>query len=357
MRLPVMPPVSPMLAAPGGDAIPVGAPGEFAYEPKWDGFRALVFRDGHDVVVQGRSGDDLAYAFPEVVAAAREALPERIVLDGELVIVSGSTLDFEALGARLRPRSEEGKASIRRLSEDTPARYVAFDLLALGDESLLDRPMIERRAALTTNLEALHPSFSVTPATEDVALAADWFNRFEGGGLDGLIVKALAAPYAPGKRALRKVKHQRTIDAVVAGWRPHASSPEQVGSLLLGLYDGHERLHHIGVCSGFSARRRAEMYADIAEFTLPDDAPHPWRDAPEGLRIPGAINRWSKGRASDWRALRPELVAEVAYDQFEGDRLRHVASWQRWRPDRTPESCTFDQVARPAPFDIRTVLR
>ena len=346
-----------MLATPGGDVIPIGAPGELAYEPKWDGFRALVFRDGSDVVVQGRSGDDLAYAFPEIVAAARNVLPERIVLDGELVIVSGTTLDFEALGARLRPRSEEGKSSIQRLAQDTPAEYVAFDLLALGDESLLDRPMSERRAALMSSLGSSHPSFYVTPATEDVAVATNWFHAFEGGGLDGLIVKALAAPYTPGKRTLRKVKHQRTVDAVVAGWRPHSSSPEQVGSLLLGLYDERGRLHHIGVCSGFSARRRAELYGEIAEFTVADDAPHPWRNAPEGTRVPGAVNRWSKGRAAAWHALQPTLVAEIAYDQFEGDRLRHVASLQRWRPDRTADSCSFEQVVRPAPFDIRTVLR
>ena len=355
MRLPVMPPVAPMLAAPSRDGIPANDEGLYSYEPKYDGFRALIFRDGDEVVVQGRSGDDLAYAFPEVVAAA-ESLPERIVLDGELVVVAGGTLDFEALGSRLRPRSEAGGPSIERLARDVPARYIAFDLLALGDDALLDSPFHERRSALVSTLGDSASGFDVTPTTLDTSTARDWFEHFEGGGLDGLIVKPLADPYRPGKRDLLKVKHQRTLDAVVAGWRPHTSSPLQVGSLLLGLYDEDSRLHHIGVCSGFSARRRTELFEELSDFSLAEGDPHPWHSAGEGTRLPGAVNRWSRGRDSSWHPLRPDLVAEVSYDQFEGDRLRHVAGWKRWRPDRDPLSCTYAQVVRPAPIDIEALL-
>ena len=355
MRLPVMPPVAPMLAAPSRDGIPANDAGIYSYEPKYDGFRALLFRDGDEVIVQGRSGDDLTYAFPEVVAAAR-SLPERVVLDGELVVVAGGALDFEALGSRLRPRSEAGGPSIERLARDVAARFIAFDLLALGDDSLLDTAFQERRSALVATLGASPPGFAVTPATHDSSTAREWFDRFEGGGLDGLIVKPLADPYRPGKRTLVKVKHQRTLDAVVAGWRPHTSSSEQVGSLLLGLYDDDMRLHHVGVSSGFGARRRAELFDELRDFALAEGQPHPWHSAEPGTRLPGAVNRWSRGRDASWRPLRPELVAEVSYDQFEGDRLRHVAGWQRWRPDRDPSSCTFAQVARPAPVDIEALL-
>lgn len=356
MTLPVEPPIAPMLAAPARDGIPLGPPNSLSYEPKWDGFRTIIFRDHDEVVVQGRNGDDLAYAFPEVVAAARLALPNRIVLDGELIIVATDTLDFEALGNRIRPRSEAGRDSIRRLSEDSPARFVAFDLLAIGDDNLMDMPFHHRRERLVAAMTPTPPGFHLTPATDSSETAAEWFAMFEGGGLDGLIVKPLSDPYTPGKRTLLKVKHQRTLDAVVAGWRAHTSSPQQVGSLLLGLYDDDQRLHHIGVCSGFSAAKRHEFYALLLPLQLRDDEPHPWRDAPDGTRLPGSVNRWSRGRDASWIAVRPDLVAEVSYDQFGGPRLRHVAGWQRWRPDREATSCTYDQVARPEPFDIRRVL-
>ena len=353
LGLPVEPPVSPMLAAGGDTSVPVGP--LLAYEPKWDGFRALIFRAVDSVIIQGRGGDDLAYAFPEIVESARVHLPERVVLDGELVIIRNGVLDFPAMGARIRPRSEAGGRAITEMSERTPATYIAFDLLAIGDESLMDRPYADRRTALT-DLRLSDLRMRTTPATDDHALATQWFHRFEGGGLDGLIVKDVTAPYSPGKRALRKVKHQRTLDAVVAGWRGHAKNADEVGSLLLGLYDG-ETLHHVGVASGFNARFRAELTDLLSALTLTEAADHPWRgEATPQQRRPGALNRWSRGRSSDWHALPPDRVAEVTFDQFEGDRLRHVARWVRWRPDRAPASCTVEQIPHPDPVDIATFL-
>lgn len=338
-----------MLAAAGGDTIPHGD--DLAYEPKWDGFRALIFRSGEQVVVQGRGGDDLAYAFPEIVEAAKADLPDRVVLDGELVIIREGVLDFPAMGARIRPRSETGGRAIADMSRDTPATYIAFDVLALGDASFMDQPYADRRRALT-GLALGSARMRTTPATDDHALATQWFHRFEGGGLDGLIVKDRQAPYAPGKRALRKVKHQRTLDAVVAGWRGHSKDPDEVGSLLLGLYDG-DTLHHVGVASGFSARLRVELTEELGARTLTESADHPWRGATTvEQRRPGAVNRWSRGRSSDWHALPPDRVAEVTFDQFEGDRLRHVARWLRWRPDREAHSCTVEQIPRPEPVDM-----
>ncbi len=353
LGLPVEPPVSPMLAAGGDTEVPFG-PG-MAYEPKWDGFRALIFRAGNAVVVQGRGGDDLSYAFPEVVASAQADLPDRVVLDGELIIIRDGVLDFPAMGARIRPRSEAGGRAIADMSRDTPATYIAFDVLALGDESFLDRPYAERRRALT-GLALGSARMRTTPATDDHALATQWFHRFEGGGLDGLIVKDVSAPYSPGKRTLRKVKHQRTLDAVVAGWRGHSKNADEVGSLLLGLYDG-DTLHHVGVTSGFSARLRAELTDQLGALTLSESADHPWRgETTVAQRRPGAVNRWSRGRSGDWHALPPDQVVEVTYDQFEGDRLRHVARWLRWRPDREPHSCTVEQIPRPEPVDMTDFL-
>lgn len=354
--LPVTPPVSPMLASPAGDALPERE--DLAFEPKWDGFRMLAFRSGDRILLQGRSGDDLTYAFPEVAAALVEVLPERVVLDGEAVVVRNGTLDFTAMGSRLRPRSDSG--TIERLSRDMPATYVAFDLLALGTRSLLEDGYLLRREHLD-GLDLASSTLAVTPMTRDRDLASRWFHAFEGGGLDGLIAKPLGAPYAPGKRSLIKIKHRRTLDVVVAGWRGHAKEPGEVGSLLLGLFDDEGRLHHVGSASGLSASRRREITAHVAKFALPDDAPHPWTAtqtgmADEGVRRPGEINRWNRGRDHTWHPLAPELVAEVAYDQFEGNRLRHVATWLRWRPDRTAPSCTYDQVASPTPVDITALL-
>ena len=352
-----------MLAAAWTDALPGDAAGirgqdpsvQYSFEPKWDGFRALLFRDGDAVVVQGRSGEDLAYAFPEVVAACREELPERIVIDGELIVISGERLDFEALGARIRPRSEAGGASIAGLAESSPAAFVAFDALALGDVDLLGEPNSARREILVEAMSAAGSRMRLTPQTPDPVRAREWFAAFEGAGLDGLIARDPALPYRPGKRVLGKIKHRRTADVVVAGFRRH-SSDANPGSLLLGLHDDDARLHHIGVASGFSARRRAELAVELAPYALAEGASHPWIGAPEGTRVPGGVNRWSRGRDSSWTPLRPDLVAEVGYDQMEGDRLRHVASLQRWRPDRDPASCRYGQDEPPPPLDVRRVL-
>ena len=354
--LPVTPPVSPMLASPAGEELPERE--DLAFEPKWDGFRMLAFRAGDRILLQGRSGDDLTYAFPEVAQALLDTLPDRAVLDGEAVVVRDGTLDFTAMGSRLRPRSDLG--TITRLACDLPATYVAFDLLALGPRSLLDEAYLSRRAHLES-LGLASGTVAVTPMTRDRDLASRWFHAFEGGGLDGLIAKPQDALYSPGKRSLLKIKHRRTLDVVVAGWRGHARNPDEVGSLLLGLYDEQGRLHHVGSASGLSASRRREITAYVANFAMPRDALHPWtaREGErhdEGVRRPGEANRWNRGRDQTWHPLAPEPVAEVAYDQFEGDRLRHVATLLRWRPDRTAASCTFDQVATPAPVDITALL-
>ena len=349
--LPLRPPISPMLAAPAGDEVPDDP--DLAFEPKWDGFRALVFRSGDDVVIQGRGGDDLAYAFPEVAAAIRHSLPEHIVLDGEIVIVHDGVLDFGALGSRLRPRSES--RSIERLAQQHPAIYVAFDILALGELLLTEEPYSTRRRHLE-GVMASSGEVRITPMTREHAEAVRWFHEFEGGGLDGLIAKPIDSTYQPGKRLMRKVKHRRTLDAVVAGWRGHSKDPEQIASLLLGLFDEHGQLHHVGAASGLSASRRREFTDDLRPLMLPSDADHPWRDDTTQVRRPGGVNRWSRGREQAWHALRPERVAEVAYDQFEGERLRHVATWLRWRPDRAPQTCTFAQAPEPSPVDITRVL-
>jgi ATP-dependent DNA ligase len=349
--LPIEPPVSPMLAAPAGDEVP-DVP-DVAYEPKWDGFRAIIFRSGDLVVIQGRGGEDLAYAFPEAVAAARQNLPERVVLDGELVVIHDGALDFTALGSRLRPRSES--RSIEDLAERHATTYIAFDILARDQRLLMDEGYRDRRRELE-RLELHSRSMRTTPMTRDHAQAVRWFHEFEGGGLDGLIVKSLDSTYQPGKRSMRKVKHRRTLDAVVAGWRAHAKDPEQVGSLLLGLYDSQGGLHHVGAASGLSVARRRELTDELRPLMISREAEHPWLTDSAQVRRPGGPNRWNRGREQTWHALRPERVAEVAYDQFEGDRLRHVATWLRWRPDREPATCTYAQMPEPAPLDIAAVL-
>lgn len=341
-----------MLASPAGDRLPERD--DLAFEPKWDGFRMLVFRAGDRIVLQGRSGDDLSYAFPELAESLLAMLPPRVVLDGEAVIIQGGSLDFTALGSRLRPRSDA--TTIERLARDHPATYIAFDLLALGEQSHLDDPYLRRRDLLE-GLPRAGPACAITPMTRDHDSALEWFHHFEGGGLDGLVAKPTDGVYAPGKRTLLKIKHRRTLDAVVAGWRGHAKSPDEVGSLLLGLYDAHGLLHHVGAASGLSAALRREITADIAPYALGDDAEHPWTTtADDRVRRPGGVNRWNRGRDLSWHPLAPVLVGEVTYDQFEGDRLRHVAAWSRWRPDRTAQSCTYAQAPAPAPVDVARLL-
>ena len=368
MPLPLVPPIEPMLAKPvsrlpGSDDLPGGV----AYEPKWDGFRALVFRDGDQVGIWGRGGKDLAYAFPEVVDAVREGLPDRVVLDGELVIAREGRLWFEQLQMRLRPRSEAGGWKIAELAADLPATFVGFDLLALGDDVLLDTPYVDRRAQLVAAVAAASgaaaTTLRTTPMTRDRDEAAGWFEVFEGAGLDGLIAKGLDTPYSPGKRTMLKLKHARTADAVVAGWRPFKQpGPDGqavVGSLLLGLYDDAGRLQHIGVAASFPMARRVELVSELAPYDAVDDPSHPWAawaQAQAAGRLPGAVSRWTGGKDLSFVPLRPDLVVEVAYDQMEGDRLRHTARFLRWRPDREAASCTYDQLERPVRYDLEGIL-
>jgi ATP-dependent DNA ligase len=345
--LPVRPPVDPMLARltrelPHGDLL---------YEPKWDGFRCLVFRDGDELFLQSRNGKPLDRYFPELQRPLREQLPDRCVVDGELVVPRDDKLDFDALSERIHPADSR----VVQLAATTPARFVAFDLLALGDDDLTDRALVDRRAALEEALREVAPPVHLSPVTRDAATAADWFERFEGAGLDGVIAKPLAERYAPGKRTLLKVKHQRTADVVVGGFRWHKDGAG-VGSLLLGLFDDEGRLRHIGVASSFSAKRRAELIDELAPHRPAEDEPleHPWIEgATEGATAsPRAPSRWNSGKDTSWEPLRLGLVAEVAYEQLTGDRLRHGARFLRWRPDRDPASCRYDQLDEPTPVEL-----
>lgn len=344
------PPIEPMLAAPLGSAIP-DEPG-ISFEPKWDGFRCLVFVDeGGGVVLQGRgrskSADeivDLAYAFPEVVAAVRAQVSPGTVLDGEIVIQHDGRLDFGVLSSRLRPRSEAEGTNIARLAAEHPATLLLFDVL-WSDRDLMAESFSARRDVLTSLSASWESPILLTPNTTDRLLAESWFVGYESAGVDGLIVKRLDDPYLPGKRTQGKVKHLRTADVVVAGWRaytkPGPDGEPIVGSLLLGLYDEAGRLHYVGGASAFTAKRRRELVDLLAPLTCADDDPHPWRGT-SGIRIPGTANRWKKEQP--WVALRPELVAEVEYDQMEGDRFRHGVTFGRWRPDRGPTTSAFDQL-------------
>ncbi|MFD8823785.1 ATP-dependent DNA ligase [Streptomyces sp. NPDC059605] len=350
MDLPVMPPVKPMLAKSVKD-IPPG----MQYEAKWDGFRAIVHRDGDEVVIGSRTGKPLTRYFPELVAAVRENLPSRCVVDGEIVIVHEGRLDFDRLGERLHPAASR----VRLLAERTPADLVVFDVLALGDDSLLATPQSGRRTVLEEALAGAAPPVHLAPATTDPAVARQWFERYEGAGLDGVVAKPLDLPYRPGVRAMYKVKHERTADCVVAGYRFHRSGPV-VGSLLLGLYDSEGVLQHVGVCAAFPMRRREELVAELEPLRVgfPDHPWAAWADtrAHEDARLPGARNRWSGKKDQSWVALRPERVCEVAYDHMEGDRFRHTARFRRWRPDRTPAGCTYAQLEEVVRYDLAEVF-
>lgn len=329
------------------------------YEPKWDGYRCIVFRDGDEVELASRGGKTLTRYFPEVVEQARRQLPPRCAVDGELIVIrrdaSGGRprLDFDLLGQRIHP----AESRVRLLAERTPADFVAFDLLVLGDDALVGLPYAQRRTRLVEALAGLVPPMHVTPTTTDVATARRWFEIFEGAGLDGLIAKPPDIPYAPGKRLMFKVKHARTADVLVAGFRWHRSGPV-VGSLLLGLYDDAGVLHHVGVSSSFTMARRAELLDELAPYRE-NVTDHPWLhgDHTTGQRLPGAPSRWTGTRNLEWEPIRPELVAEVGYDAMEGDRFRHTAQFVRWRPDRDPRSCRYDQLDRPVRFDVDQVLR
>jgi ATP-dependent DNA ligase len=352
MDLPVTPPLEPMLAKPVSK-IP-DDPG-MTFEPKWDGYRCIIFRDGDEVELASRGGKSLTRYFPDVVTQALKQLPPRSVIDCELIVVRRDRgrlprLDFDLLGQRIHPAASR----VTKLSVETPADIIAFDLLALDDRALMDQPYAQRRALLAQALAHVEPPVHLTPVTTDPDTARAWFTSFEGAGLDGLIAKPAAMPYAPGKRLMFKIKHSRTADVVVAGFRYHTSGPV-VGSLLLGLYDDQGTLHHVGVSSAFTAARRAELLAELEPYRNPPV--HPWASAADGQRVPGAPSRWSGGKDLAFEPLRPELVVEVGYDAMEGDRFRHTAQFQRWRPDRDPRSCTYDQLDRPISLNVDEVLR
>ncbi|TXD00187.1 ATP-dependent DNA ligase [Streptomyces sp. ISID311] len=352
MDLPVMPPVSPMLAKLVTD-IPAG----MQYEAKWDGFRVIVFRDGDEVEIASRTTKSLTRYFPEVVTAARAELPRRCVLDGEIVIAHDGRLHFEELLERIHPADSR----VRTLAERTPASLVAFDLLALDSTALVHEPQTARREALVEALRPARAPVYTAPATTDVELARQWFTQFEGAGLDGVVAKPLDLPYRPGDRAMFKIKHARTADCVVAGYRLHKSGPV-VGSLLLGLYDDAGQLQHVGVSASFPMARRRALVEELAPLRMDEVAEHPWGEwtdeaAHAARRMPGGPSRWSGDKDLSWVPLRPERVCEVAYDHMEGSRFRHTAQFRRWRPDRTPESCGYDQLEEPVHYDLGQLLR
>jgi ATP-dependent DNA ligase len=346
VRLPVMPPVAPMLAKVGA-GLPPGA----FYEPKWDGFRAIVFRDGDEVEIGSRNTRPMARYFPEVVAAAKASLPERCVVDGEIIVPKDGRLDFFSLQQRLHPAASR----VDLLAEQTPASIVAFDLLALGDEDLTGRPFSERRAALEAALREAAPPVHLTPVTTDADLARTWFVRFEGAGLDGIIAKAPEQTYQPDKRVMTKVKHVRTADCVLAGYRVHKSGPDAIGSLLLGLY--HEgSLRSVGVVGAFPMARRRELFAELQPLVC-EFEDHPWNWAREHVTAQAAFgSRWNPGKSLSFVPLRPERVLEVRYDHMEGSRFRHPPQFVRWRPDRDPASCGYAQLDRPVDLDVAQIL-
>ncbi|MFI9472070.1 ATP-dependent DNA ligase [Streptomyces sp. NPDC052492] len=352
MDLPVMPPVRPMLAK-----SVARIPPDMQYEAKWDGFRAIVFRDGDEVELGSRTGKPLTRYFPELVEALRERLPGRCVVDGEIVIARDGHLDFDALTERIHPADSR----VRTLAERTPASFVAFDLLALAEESLLDVPLTDRRELLVRALRDVTPPVHVAPATTDIEVARGWFEQYEGAGLDGVVAKPLTLLYHQDERAMFKIKHERTADVVVAGYRLHKSGPV-VGSLLLGLYDRGGALQHVGVSAAFTMKRRAELIEELEPLRMDDASDHPWaawadEAAHASARLPGAPSRWSGKKDLSWVPLRPDRVAEVAYDHMEnGQRFRHTARFRRWRPDRTPESCTYAQLEEPVRYDLTRIL-
>ncbi|MCU1376415.1 MAG: hypothetical protein JWO68_3701, partial [Actinomycetia bacterium] len=328
----------------------------YVYEPKWDGFRCIVFRDGDEVELGSRNEKPLNRYFPELVESLKERLPDRCVIDGEIVIPGDDGLQFEALLQRIHPAASR----VKMLAEETPASFVAFDLLALGDDDLTERPFAERRALLEQALAGATSPVHLTPATSDPDTARDWFERFEGAGLDGVIAKATDLHYVPDKRLMLKVKHERTADCAVAGFRWHKDG-EGVGSLLLGLYDDEGTLHHVGVATSFSVARRKELVDELEPLRTNAVEGHPWQSWAEAQvdaaqRLPGAGNRWNAGKDMSWEPLRVEWVAEVGYDNLQGDRFRHATKLVRWRPDRDPGSCTYAQLERPVPEVLAEVF-
>jgi ATP-dependent DNA ligase len=354
VALPFAPPVEPMLAK-AASSLPAGD--EWLFEPKWDGFRCIVFRDGDKVLLQSRDLKPLDRYFPELIAPVRAELPERSVIDGEIVIAGPKGLEFEALLQRIHPAASR----VKMLAETTPASLVVWDLLAIDDDDLRGQPLATRRERLLSSMPAPKPPVYLTPATTDRERAGDWFNRFEGAGLDGVIAKRLADVYQPGKRVMTKVKHERTADCVVAGFRWHKNGPGTlIGSMLLGLYDGDGTLHHVGITSAFTALRRKELVDELAPLRENALADHPWREwrvePNDGQRRPGATSRWNRGKDLSWEPLRIERVCEVAYDHLQGTRFRHATHFRRWRPDKSPPDCRYDQLEETVPFELAQIF-
>jgi len=347
VQLPVQPPVSPMLAR----LVPT-IPDSGSYEPKWDGFRSIVFRDGDEVEIGSRNGRPMTRFFPEIVAAVRHELPPRCVVDGEIVLATGHGLDFEALQLRLHPAASR----VALLADRTPASFIAFDLLALGDDDLTGAPFRRRRELLADVLRDARAPVHLTPATTDRVLALRWFELFEGAGLDGVVTKPLDGGYEPDKRVMFKTKHQRTADCVVAGYRVHASGPDAIGSLLLGLYAADGSLSSVGVVGAFPLAERRRLFDELQPLVTTFGG-HPWNwTGPIEPRRGYDRSRWNADKSLTFTPLRPERVVEVRYDHMEGSRFRHTAQFVRWRPDRTPDSCTFDQLDRPVTVDLNEIV-
>jgi ATP-dependent DNA ligase len=348
--------VLPMLAK-RVDEIPEGD--AWIFEPKWDGFRALIFRDGDELLIQSRDQKPLDRYFPELFDPLKSQLPERCVLDGEIVIAAADGLDFDALQLRIHPAASR----IKLLSQQIPTSFVFFDVLAIGDRDLTQQPFEQRRSELESLLAKAKPPIHITPATRDVATARDWFRRFEGAGLDGVMAKPVTGLYEPNKRTMLKVKHERDCDCVVAGFRWHKDAEnEAIGSLLLGLYDGYGSLQHVGVCASFTKAKRRELVEFLEPYRRNALADHPWRSwaeasgTAENQRMPGGQSRWSQGKDLSWQPLRPELVVEVAYEHMQGTRFRHMAQFRRWRTDKTPAECTYAQLEVVAPHELSSIF-
>ena len=349
---PIDPPIEPMLAT-LAESIPE-AGGDYLFEPKWDGFRAIVFRGETDLYIQSRDLKPLDRYFPELHAALLEGLPPNCIVDGEIVIVGEKGLDFSALQMRLHPAASR----VNKLAAEIPSSFVAFDLLALNGKDIMEHPQQERRARLEELFEAVDPPLHLTPLTRDRDTAVRWLKEFEGAGLDGVIVKLAQNRYVPGKRAMIKVKHVRTADCVVAGFRWYKTGKDMIGSLLLGLYDDSGTLQHVGVTSSFTMANRAKLVEELEPLRKNAMEDHPWRNwaSADMSRMPGGQSRWSAGKDLSWEPLRAERVCEVKYDHLQGDRFRHAAVFLRWRPDRAPDACTYQQLEVTAPYELEKVF-
>src|SRR3984957_2848810 len=358
MHLPVNPPILPMLAKRVG-ALPDGE--DWIFEPKWDGFRALVFRDGDEILIQSRDEKPLNRYFPDLIEPLRAGLPSQCVLDGEIVIVRNDGLDFDALQLRLHPAASR----VKLLAEQTPSSFVCFDVLCRGDRDLRGEPFKTRRRELESLIAKAPPPIHITPTTKDRGIASDWFSRFEGAGLDGVMAKLTSGIYEPNKRTMLKVKHERDSDCVVAGFRWYKKGDRTlVGSLLLGLFDDAGALQHVGVCASFSTEKRRELAEFLGPYRKNALVDHPWNGwaSPEppsgeaGHRMPGGQSRWSQGKDLSWEPLRPELVVEVAYEHMQGSRFRHMAHFRRWRTDKKPTDCTYAQLEVVPPQELAAIF-